>query len=478
MEDAEALVNISIDLVEETRHHLAFLQTIWEHQELFQYQTLTFALKRYAELWLPLAGAREREDVEPPLDVHWVWYLHMLKPHAYNEDCMKLIGKVPSHKLHFLSESRDSARERTKILWEKRFPKEAFDIPTEEYKSMNLAPQVSHLTHIITDVKTQKMYIYQMLLPHYSDVKFQQTAVERYKRYLYTRKASPEYTSPPSSAGFDVDLMHRTHKIRPQEYSQDIMAVFNMMPDLESNAVPNSPVTAQPHLPTIGEDQNIVPTMIKVPGAMFRGEPPLSKLFNIKYEDIYEFSHKGCDLGIKKIRIENISYKNIAVIIGIARWSSLEITNHEFKSSGNPPFEWIALRNDEDLACLEWKTEGYEQFYISAYRRKFHKGKKSKALVGCLFDKQLLECIENSEVNEDRVTKNFAKTVAGHNCEVRFVVTTQVRDIKRLSVEFSLRRGDFEKRLLPENIREIWGPLMLQKLPPKMMNQCAFALHR
>jgi hypothetical protein len=269
--------------------------------------------------------------------------------------------------------------------------------------------------------------------------------------------------------------------IRPQEYSQDIMAVFNTLSDLNhrslssSSSIPESP---RPHQPTQEEESNMFPMIIKVPGSMFRGDPPIRKLFNIKYDDIYVFSHKGCDLGIKKIRIENLSYKNIAVIIGIARWSSLEISNHEFKSSGNPPFEWEAFRKDEDLACLEWKTEGYEQFYISAYRRKFHKGKRSKALVGCLFDKQLIECIENADPNEDRVTKNFAKTVAGHNCEARFVVSAQIRDIKRLCAEFSLRRGDFEKRFLPENIQEIWGPLMLQKLPLDVMNQCAFALHR
>ena len=35
--------------------------------------TVTSGVWRYQELWLPLAAAREREDIEPPLDVHWMW---------------------------------------------------------------------------------------------------------------------------------------------------------------------------------------------------------------------------------------------------------------------------------------------------------------------------------------------------------------------------------------------------------------------
>ena len=39
-------------------------------------------------------------------------------------------------------------------------------------------------------------------------------------------------------------------------------------------------------------------------------------------------------------------------------------------------------------------------------------------------------------------------------------------------------RSEFETRNLPENIREIWGPVLLQKLPEDVTNRCAFAVHK
>ena len=47
----------------------------------------------------------------------------MLKPVNYWEDCMELQSKVPDHVFHNLSQSRNSVRERTKLLWEKRYSK-------------------------------------------------------------------------------------------------------------------------------------------------------------------------------------------------------------------------------------------------------------------------------------------------------------------------------------------------------------------
>ena len=48
-----------------------------------------------------------------------------------------------------------------------------------------------------------------------------------------------------------------------------------------------------------------------------------------------------------------------------------------------------------------------------------------------------------------------------------------------LGVNFdSVFRSEFETRNLPENIREIWGPVLLQKLPDDVQNRCAFAVHK
>ncbi len=38
-------------------------------------------------------------NVVPPLDVHWVWHCHMLRPTKYREDCQAVVGTIVDHKL-------------------------------------------------------------------------------------------------------------------------------------------------------------------------------------------------------------------------------------------------------------------------------------------------------------------------------------------------------------------------------------------
>ena len=52
--------------------------------------------RRYEQFWLPLV-AKYGEKVDgmkliPPLDVGWIWHVHMLAPVKYHEDCVRLIG--------------------------------------------------------------------------------------------------------------------------------------------------------------------------------------------------------------------------------------------------------------------------------------------------------------------------------------------------------------------------------------------------
>lgn len=57
---------------------------------------------RYTKCWLPLAGgnnARECVGAAPPLDVHWVWLVHMLAPQHYHKDCVAVTGRSVPHVL-------------------------------------------------------------------------------------------------------------------------------------------------------------------------------------------------------------------------------------------------------------------------------------------------------------------------------------------------------------------------------------------
>ena len=78
------------------RHHLDFLREVDARGALFyDADFVANSVRRYELFWVPLALATVEvdssscsgeEDIMPPLDVHWVWHVHMLAPRAYARD--------------------------------------------------------------------------------------------------------------------------------------------------------------------------------------------------------------------------------------------------------------------------------------------------------------------------------------------------------------------------------------------------------
>ncbi len=85
------------------------------------------AIRRYETCWLPLVAEHNGKEVAPPLDVHWVWHVHMLAPYYYEKDCLHIVNMVPDHKL-LSDNARHSAMDRAKSIWEDRFKGEPFHI--------------------------------------------------------------------------------------------------------------------------------------------------------------------------------------------------------------------------------------------------------------------------------------------------------------------------------------------------------------
>ena len=86
---------------------------------------------RYEKFWLPLLSSVSKSpdtDLQfcPPLDVHWVWHVHMLCPTAYAADCTAVAGRVLGHALRPLADL-PPLRDRTRRVWKDKFPDEPFD---------------------------------------------------------------------------------------------------------------------------------------------------------------------------------------------------------------------------------------------------------------------------------------------------------------------------------------------------------------
>ncbi len=98
----------SLDLLAASQHELAFLRAIDEQgpARFYSEPFLRQSVRRYERCWVPflLAHSRSPEEDEqahlaPPLDVHWVWHVHMLAPVAYAIDCKSMADRLLGHRV-------------------------------------------------------------------------------------------------------------------------------------------------------------------------------------------------------------------------------------------------------------------------------------------------------------------------------------------------------------------------------------------
>ena len=84
-------------------------------------------------------------------------------------------------------------------------------------------------------------------------------------------------------------------------------------------------------------------TLVLFAGTWFRGESSEGKLVKLSAHDIYQMSHKECILKVRRIRVDNIQYRQVSIVLGVARWSSLEMSRSvpcsvaDLGSARNPP---------------------------------------------------------------------------------------------------------------------------------------------
>ena len=137
----------------------------------------------------------------------------MLAPVSYQRGLTRRFGRAINHK-PIESNHLLALRERTKELWDKKYPTEPFD-PT--YQSTDNDNFQSGFEYDIAEaVQRQKLFFYQVSLPHYQDRSFLKASISRYKMYLYLKsKYSSEFLVP----CYDMDVCWHTHQVQPELYA-------------------------------------------------------------------------------------------------------------------------------------------------------------------------------------------------------------------------------------------------------------------
>ena len=449
-------VTISIDLPKAMRKQLDFLHEVdanpWLHSEPY----LRNAIRRYETCWLPLAASCS--NLQPPLDVHWVWHVHMLAPYYYETDCLALVNTTVQHDL---PEDQRRGLTTTRQLWEERYS-EPFMVDSQSELDDRLQKYRTRCSYDIkAAVSRQKVFYYQVSLPHYRDNKFLGTAVRRYKKFLFLKQQNPNAFLVPC---YDVDLAWHAHQLRPDAYKKDTTACLGRMFNHDDNVgdrSPNSKLsegdrnTRQLWKAVFGEQ-------FAISGAMYRGEPPCGKLDTLDEEDILKLSTNVSRVSLKGIRLENLEDgQNIQTKLTVeGETSSKCLMKHR-----GPLTDFAG----EKQFTLDTRVHNTLKLTV----------KRKKGLFHCGHSTQLasFKVPLSGAINSKTVAFNLADETRKET-HPRATITAALGKSRCRPIVLKLELGSFEKVSNPEHIEQLWRPGPLQQLPPGVPNTLYVANHR
>lgn len=263
-------------LIQAASNVLNFLELVDEFPGLYAGPILQNAIRRYEVFWLPLAAKQGRESkfLAAPLDIAWVWYVHMLAPQKYEQDCMSIVAQVVDHTPMNRYQRREGFQ-RARYLWESSYPGEPFEVSVTQPMPFVTPYKLKICYDLDKACYDQSKFYYQVSLPHYADTRFLGKAVERYKLYLELRSRNPHISM---DSCYDVGLISHAHRQHPLNYKQVTTEMFGKMVQSDDNEAHYSMA------PTLHDFETSTRAMWEAagikfdkPGTKFRGEPPLHR---------------------------------------------------------------------------------------------------------------------------------------------------------------------------------------------------------
>jgi hypothetical protein len=365
-------IHVSVDLLKASGESLEFLQEVAKHPKLQEEPQISNALRRYEQLWLPLLRNSNGEDLLPPLDIHWMWHCHMLAPQAYNDDCVRLLGKAAGHKFFFTEKERMDARDKTRNIWNQYYGS------TEPFDNPQMIPNFhSQLSYDIRAASNrQRLFYYNVSLPHYRDKSFRTKAVVRYKKFLHLKRLNPHLFTVPM---YDIDLIWHTHQAHPIAYQKDTVAILGYILNHDDTTTDRSPESflTQSDRETRAAWQQVYKESLPIAGAMYRGEPPAGKLYSIPSEALDHIFWKMVAFSVEKIDLNgNLPQKFSNLYCKIRCSATAKKSRHDrevYKTeeikSGHGGFQWPTAHKPDPLASFGQKVANNDLLRISVKKK-------------------------------------------------------------------------------------------------------------
>jgi hypothetical protein len=327
----------SVDLPLQAKQHIIFLRNLHKHGITINDKTgYEESFRRYSDLWLPFVRkhgyAVDKNGQEgggealiPPADIAWMWHCHRLAPYRYARyvsrkfsltrtgegggsanvaaDNDNVGGSSPfpvldaSHPFVFQLENNDTNETlstsqeladisgRTRKLFLAMYPSESFFLKNRPTQSIDQGARSTGSVpkrntqlagfDVVDSCIRQATFLWQVSGPRFSTVEFLEEGVSNYAKFvrLMGEKSKPQFLVPT----YQIDLMWHTHMLASiAKYHKDNMQVNGCI--LEHDDSLNDR-TKGGKLDTNFQAtrklwDRVYGVEYKVPGGMYRGEPP------------------------------------------------------------------------------------------------------------------------------------------------------------------------------------------------------------
>ncbi|XP_021743718.1 glycine-rich domain-containing protein 2-like isoform X2 [Chenopodium quinoa] len=228
-------ITLSADLETSARQLLKFLAEIDKNHTLYEGPVLDRAIYRYKNYWLPLLAKNSEPaglgcPLVVPLDCEWIWHIHRLNPKRYKTDCEELYGRILDHSNVESTTQRTSLNQMNEI-WTRMFLDEPFEVdlsnPMTESDAVSKSDsQKSTDYDLVSAVKRQSTFFYQVSRPHVSNNIFLKEAIARYKGFLHLIKKNKEMSIKRFCVPtYDIDLIWHAHQLHSALYCKDTTAI-------------------------------------------------------------------------------------------------------------------------------------------------------------------------------------------------------------------------------------------------------------
>ncbi|WRX29981.1 Glycine-rich domain-containing protein-like - like 3 [Theobroma cacao] len=189
----------------------------------------------YKYCWLPRLAIHAESSVSEgplvvPLDCEWIWHCHRLNPGCYKADCKELYGRILDNQ-NVISSTRAICRKQTEEIWKRMYPDEPYVLNTithflENVEDFQRVPKSTEYD-LISAVKRQSLFFYQVSRFHMNGDLFLEEAVARYKGFLHLFKRNWEKSvrcfCVPT---YDIDLIWHCHQLHPFSYCKYLVATM------------------------------------------------------------------------------------------------------------------------------------------------------------------------------------------------------------------------------------------------------------